>query len=112
MNNAQPGILAPLPAHARYLTFSLKQGARPHAEVKSLAYAADGKACVVGVGALLAFALQREIEGLKPFPHYRGEGVEVPSTARVFGPTATRPTPARASPGRRATRPRAACASR
>jgi len=80
MKNSQPGILAPLPSHARYLTFALKQGARPHAELKALAGAADGKACVVGIGALLAFALQKEIEGLKPFPHYRGEGVEVPST--------------------------------
>lgn len=80
MNDAQPGILAPIPPHARYLTFALKQGARPHSELRSLAASADGKACVVGVGALLAFALQKEIEGLRPFPHYRGEGVEVPST--------------------------------
>jgi putative iron-dependent peroxidase len=80
MNKPQAGILAPLPAHARYLTFSLKQSARPRAELKALAAAADGKACVVGIGALLAFALQKEIDGLKPFPHYRGHGVEVPST--------------------------------
>jgi putative iron-dependent peroxidase len=80
MKNSQPGILAPLPSQARYLTFALKQGARPHAELKALAGGADGKACVVGIGSLLAFALQKEIEGLKPFPHYRGEGVEVPST--------------------------------
>ena len=80
MNSSQPGILAPLPAQARYLTFSLKQGARPHAELKALAGTTDGKACVVGIGALLAFALQKEIAGLKPFPHYRGEDVEVPST--------------------------------
>lgn len=80
MSNAQPGILAPLPAQARYLTFALKPGVRPGAQLKSLASAADGKACVVGIGALLAFALQKEIGGLKPFPHYRGEGVEVPST--------------------------------
>ena len=77
---AQPGILAPLPQQARYLTFSLKPGARPTAELKSLAAATDGKACVVGIGALLLFALQKEIEGLRPFPHYHGEGVEVPST--------------------------------
>jgi putative iron-dependent peroxidase len=80
MNNSQPGILAPVPAHARYLTFALKQGARPHAELKSLASAADGKACVVGISALLVFALQKEIAGLKPFPHYRSDNVEVPST--------------------------------
>jgi putative iron-dependent peroxidase len=80
MNDAQPGILAALPPQARYLTFALKQGARPQAELKALAAAADGKVCVVGLGMLLAFALQKEIRGLRPFPHYRGEGVEVPST--------------------------------
>ena len=80
MNDAQPGILAPIPPHARYLTFALKSGARPQSELRSLAAAADGKACVVGIGALLAFALQKEIEGLRPFPHYQSEGVQVPST--------------------------------
>jgi len=80
MNYAQPGILAPVPRHARYLTFVLKQGARPHSELRALAAIADGKACVVGIGALLAFALQKKIDGLRPFPHYKSEGVEVPST--------------------------------
>jgi len=80
MKTSQPGILAPLSAQARYLTFALKPGARPHAELKLLAGMVDGKACVVGIGALLAFALQREIAGLKPFPHYRSDNVEVPST--------------------------------
>ena len=78
--NAQPGILAPIPHHARYLTFSLKQGARPQEAVKALAAAADGETCVVGFGAVLFFAMQKEIRGLRPFPHHRGEGFEVPST--------------------------------
>jgi putative iron-dependent peroxidase len=80
MNAAQPGILAPIPPHARYLTFELKSGARPLAELRALQAAADGKSCVVGIGALLAFALQKEIAGLRPFPHYQSESVQVPST--------------------------------
>ena len=80
MTAAQPGILAAIPRQARYLTFALKQGAQPREAVKALAAKADGEACVVGLGALLAFALQRQIDGLRPFPHYKGEGVEVPST--------------------------------
>ncbi len=80
MKNAQAGILAPIPRHARYLTFGLKQGVRPQAAQRSLAAAADGESCVVGLGALLLFALQKRIEGLRPFPHYRSEGVDVPST--------------------------------
>jgi len=80
LKNAQPGILAPIPRHARYLTFGLKQGVRPQAALRSLAAAADGESCVVGLGALLLFALQKRLEGLRPFPHYRSEGVDVPST--------------------------------
>ena len=80
MTAAQPGILAPIPRHARYLTFALKQGAQPRDAVSALAAKADGKACVVGVGGLLLFAMQKEIEGLRAFPHHRGEGFEVPST--------------------------------
>ena len=78
--NAQPGILAAIPRHARYLTFGLKTGARPQSALNLLAAEADGDACVVGIAALLVFALQKEIKGLRPFPHYKGEGVEVPST--------------------------------
>jgi putative iron-dependent peroxidase len=80
MRSFQPGILTPIPRQARYLTFSLKQGAQPREGIKALAKAADGETCVVGLGALLLFALEKEIEGLRPFPHHRGEGFEVPST--------------------------------
>ena len=80
MRAVQPGILAPIPRQARYLTFSLKQGAQPREAVRALAATADGKTCVVGLGALLLFALQKKIDGLRPFPHHRGEGFEVPST--------------------------------
>jgi len=80
LKNAQPGILAPIPRHARYLTFGLKQGVPPQAALKALAGTADGESCVVGLGAVLLFALQKRIEGLRPFPHHKGEGVDVPST--------------------------------
>src|SRR5207244_11599237 len=80
VKHAQPGILAPIRRHARYLTFGLKQGARAQAALRALGATADGESCVVGLGAVLLFALQREIEGLRPFPHHKGEGVDVPST--------------------------------
>jgi putative iron-dependent peroxidase len=80
LKNAQLGILALVPRHARYLTFGLKQGAAPQAALRALAATADGKSCVVGLGAVLLFALQKKIEGLRPFPHYKRPGVEVPST--------------------------------
>src|SRR5467141_4419464 len=80
LKNAQPGILTPIPPHARYLTFGLKQGARPQAALRALAAIADGESCVVGLGSVLLFALQKGIEGLRPFPHHKGEGADVPST--------------------------------
>ena len=80
LKNAQPGILAPIPRHARHLTFGLKQGVRPEAALRALAATADGESCVVGLGAVLLFALQKRIEGLRPFPHHKGQGVDVPST--------------------------------
>ena len=46
----QPGILAPLPPHARYLSFTL----RPHADIRAalqqLAQEVDGRATVAGLG--------------------------------------------------------------
>jgi len=80
LRSAQPGILAPVPRQARYLTFGLKQGAPPQAALRALAATADGESCVVGLGAVLLFALRREIKGLRPFPHHKGEGIDVPST--------------------------------
>ena len=82
---AQPGTLEPIPRAARYLSFGLKDGAHAREALRALAKSADGKACVVGLGALLLFALKKEIEGLRPFPHYRGEGFEVPSTPALSG---------------------------
>ena len=77
---AQQGILEAIPRAARYLSFGLKDGAHATEALRALAGAVDGKACVVGLGALLLFGLQKEIKGLRPFPHYRGEAFEVPST--------------------------------
>jgi putative iron-dependent peroxidase len=80
MPAAQPGILAPVPRAARYLTFDLKEGAEPRGALRALARAADGKACVVGLGAPLLRALGRTIEGLTAFPVFTGAKIEIPST--------------------------------
>lgn len=53
---AQSGILEPVPAHGRYLFFSLRAHATPAALAESLrclAALADGQSVVVGVGAAL-----------------------------------------------------------
>ncbi len=80
MHPVQPGILAPVPRAARYLTFNLKEGTEPRDILRALARAADGKACVVGLGEPLLRALNRTIEGLRPFPVFAGAKIEIPST--------------------------------
>lgn len=80
MSNAQPGILLPIPLHARYLRFSLKPGANPREPLRKLCDVADGERVVVGIGASLALALNRNIEGLRAFTPHTGAGFDVPST--------------------------------
>ena len=44
--NSQAGVLAPVPAHARYLTFSMNHGMQPRRALQALAALADGERCV------------------------------------------------------------------
>jgi putative iron-dependent peroxidase len=80
VSSPQPGILLPVPPHARYLTFSLKPGASPREPVRELREAADGERVVVGIGASLALALGKNIKGLRSFPPLTGAGFDVPAT--------------------------------
>ena len=80
MNKAQPGILAPVPRLARYLTFSLQPGTAPARALRSLRETVEGDAAVVGIGSSLALALGAEVDGLRTFPQLVGSGLEVPST--------------------------------
>ncbi len=80
VNTPQPGILLPIPPHARYLTFSLKPGMSPRGPLRELRDVVDGERVVVGIGASLALALGRNIEGLRTFPSHTGAGFDVPST--------------------------------
>jgi porphyrinogen peroxidase len=80
MNTMQPGILAPVPPAARYLTFSLKPRRNTSRSLAALADLADGERCVVGVGDSALRALGRGIEGMRPFPSYSGKGFDVPAT--------------------------------
>ncbi len=80
MKKAQPGILAPVPRLARYLTFSLRPGAEPGQTLRSLSETVDGDETVVGIGPSMALALGAEVDGLRTFPPLVGSGLEVPST--------------------------------
>jgi putative iron-dependent peroxidase len=76
----QPGVLARIPREARYLSFHLKDNEHVAEDLRALAKASDGSACVVGLGEPALGALGHSLEGLRPFPRYSGPGFEVPAT--------------------------------
>lgn len=80
MKTIQPGILAPVPAAARYLTFSLAPRVNPRRALAALAALVDGERCVVGIGDSVLRTLGMRIEGMRPFPSYSGRGFDVPAT--------------------------------
>lgn len=81
MGNVQPGILAPVPRLARYLSFSLKAGANPCKALSQLVHAANGDQAVVGIGQSVAVAVKKNIVGLRAFPTNFGAGLVLPSTS-------------------------------
>ena len=79
--NVQPGLLAEVPSHARYLTFRRRPAAAdPRPDLERLAALPVDKSRVVGLGASLAGELEADIAGLRAFPAMEGRGVCVPST--------------------------------
>ncbi|TNF97742.1 MAG: Dyp-type peroxidase [Gammaproteobacteria bacterium] len=80
MNNFQQGILEPVPQLARYLFFSVVPESDTCAALSTIKELVDGQSVVVGFGESLTLAVKKEIPGLVPFPHYVGEGIDVPST--------------------------------
>ena len=80
MQTLQPGVLAPVPAVARYLTFSMRSGANPRRALAALARLADGDGCVAGIGESLLRALDCAIPGVRAFPSHSAAGFEVPAT--------------------------------
>lgn len=80
MSTEQPGILAPLSARARYLSFTLTDSAAARRCLISLVELVDGTETIVGIGSSLTEALGVRLPGLRTFPAGVGPGVEVPST--------------------------------
>lgn len=84
MANPQPGILAPVPRLARYLSFTLKPGVAPRRALTQLKGTADGDKFVVGIGQPTVLALGKNIAGLRPFPTNFGAGLVLPSTSAAL----------------------------
>lgn len=80
MSNPQSGILAPVPAAARYLLFQLLPDCDPMPPLQALAAAADGRLTIVGIGHPLLAAVGADIPGMHPFPNDADAKVDVPST--------------------------------
>jgi len=80
---AQAGILQAVPAHGRYLFFSIPAQTSAdtlRAALQRLAGQVDGRSVIAGLGATLVQALGAEVPGLRPMPDMSGHGVQVPST--------------------------------
>ena len=75
MTTPQPGILAPIPAHARYLAFALDDVACVVPALRALQEAVDGEQTVVGLGQPLLDALEATIPGMKRFPLVTAPGL-------------------------------------
>lgn len=84
MTTPQAGILAPLPNHARYLTFTLGETPKIAVALAALREIADGESTVVGVGQTLADALGVGIAGLKSCPPTTAPGLSIEIAPEVL----------------------------
>ena len=77
----QPGILLPIPNHARYLSFSLDKPAHIAETLDALGGQVDGENVVAGFGQSLLTALDKVIPGLKVSPAVTAPGLAIESPA-------------------------------
>lgn len=84
MITAQPGILLPLPKHARYLSFSLGETAQLRTALAALRELADGENTVVGFGQTLTAALGARIAGLRSLPPLTAPGLSIKIAPEVL----------------------------
>ncbi len=80
MTHSQPGISAPVPEDARYLSFSLLPESAPLEALEALADLAVDDSIVIGLGPSLLAQLDVDIEGMRNFPALVGAGIDIPST--------------------------------
>jgi putative iron-dependent peroxidase len=80
MSTPQPGILAPVPSHSRYLEFGTVNDLDPVMGLQTLASRAVDEETVIGIGPGLVARLKQSVDGLRPFPALSGPGCDVPST--------------------------------
>jgi putative iron-dependent peroxidase len=88
MARSQSGILEPVPAHSRYVSFTLRAGVSTGALEGALralsASATQDGAFVVGLGLTTVAALKRTVPGLRELPRFEGTLTEIPTTPRAL----------------------------
>jgi porphyrinogen peroxidase len=77
---SQPGILAPVPAIGRHLTFDLRSPIQAGAVAEALAALEVDEHVVVGLGPALVSGLGHQIPGLAPLRARTAPGVTIPVT--------------------------------
>lgn len=80
MNTTQAGILAPVPTHARFLSFTVRDENELAPVLRDFAETVALNEDVIGLGRSLISALGREIKGLESFPGNDRAGIVIPST--------------------------------
>ena len=80
MTKPQPGILAEVPSHARYLTFSLDSTSAARRALAAMNQLGGNESRVVGLGQSLLLALDTAIDGMREFPSQSAAAVDIPAT--------------------------------
>ena len=80
MSLSQPGILAPVPPHSRYMEFIPASGSDVPAVLRGLASRPLDKNAVIVLGPSLLSGLASSIDGLRPFPELHSAVGDIPST--------------------------------
>lgn len=81
---SQTGILDPVCAVGRSLTFRLSGSGNPRSALRRLEAGFKPEWGVLGIGEPLALALDSDIEGLRTFPALSGPTASVPSTQQAL----------------------------
>ena len=85
MTMPQPGILAPVPNHARYLEFGANPDGDVGAGLRDLASHAAPETAVIGFGPGPVRGLGNSIAGLRPFPAMSGPIARCSQPRRTCG---------------------------
>ena len=80
MSNYQQGILEDVPAHSRYIFYSLIDQDQARSELEQALAIINGSDTVVGIGKSTLNAINLSINGMRSFPALTGPGIDIPST--------------------------------